>query len=95
MTIERTELPARITVASKFADRWPTQDFIVEARLASEPWSLRVRPWGDPDESGTCMAYVEFLMDEAPWVAGTPIRLTIGPNEVGSCVILLGDGAAG
>lgn len=87
MTVERTELLARMTFARRVADRWPAQGFIVEARLESEPWSLRVRPWGVPDETGTCMAYVEFLISEAPWTAGTPIPLTVGPHDIGFCII--------
>jgi hypothetical protein len=87
MKIEGAEFPARVTFVPDLRDRWPTQDFIVEARLGSQPWSLRVRPWSAPDDTGTCMAYVSFLMDEAPWTSGEPIRLTAGARDVGSCII--------
>jgi hypothetical protein len=87
MKIQGAEFPARVTFVPDLRDRWPTGDFIVEARLGSQPWSLRIRPWSPPDDTGTCMAYVSFLMDTAPWTAGTPMRLTVGPRDVGSCII--------
>jgi hypothetical protein len=84
MKMRAGELEARVTIV---VPRHSSNEVIVEARLGSQPWSMRIRPWTPPDDTGTCMAFVSFLTDDAPWVKNTPIQLTIGAQEVGTCII--------
>lgn len=57
---------------------------ILEARSKSGggPWSVQLRLWAMPDETGTCMANYSFLSNKAKGHLGDSFRLTLGRVKV-------------
>jgi hypothetical protein len=88
MTNQPNEFTARVVFDPALRARWPTTEVIVEARLLGEPWSIKLRLWSPPDETGTCMASAVFLIPDAPHVVGIPITLTLGRTVVGRCTLI-------
>lgn len=87
MTFHQANVPARVTFSEELRGRWPTREVIAEARVDGEPWSIRLRLWSAPDETGTCMAWAETLRPDAPVRSRERIELTLGRTVVGTCVL--------
>ena len=84
MIPEAAEIPARVTFSEELRGRWPTRALVAEARLDGNPWSVRLRLWSAPDDTGACMASAAFLSPDAPYEAGKPIGLTLGSTTIGT-----------
>jgi hypothetical protein len=86
MSAEVEERAARVQFDDALRARWPKSatTLVVEARPALEPWSVRLRITDAPDDSGTCLAWVSFLSDQAPIEPGKPVSLTLGPTPIGT-----------
>ena len=87
MTSHHANVPARVTFSEELRGRWPTKELIAESRVDGQPWSIRLRLWSAPDETGTCMAWAETLRPDAPVRTGEPIELTLGRTVIGTCVL--------
>lgn len=87
MTSHHGKNPARVTFAEELRGRWPTKEVIAESRVDGQPWSIRLRLWSPPDETGTCVAWAETLRPEAPIPTDVPIELRLGTTIIGRCVL--------
>ena len=79
---------ARLMFKLELRDMWPTSEIVAEAHLGTEIFSLWLRLWSAPDDTGgACMADGSFLVPNISAPVNTPIRLTLGRTTIATCII--------
>jgi hypothetical protein len=93
-----TRWVARLIFSPEHREHWPKSVLTAEAHLLpgeepnQGPWSIRADLWAPPDDHGCALAWVSFLVPDAPTSRADlreGIELTLGGSKVATCHVMV------